>query len=357
MNEPSSEILTGSIQRRQKGSGLKVLSVLLVILALVGVIIYLLSLLNSKKFFLAPEGDRLVVKKGVFFLVGSEPFQGQSPEEATIYGPIDLPANFGTAPKEYGDLASLNREFANLLIEQTQALVFSQEEETYRRGKTYQKRLQLLQGLDMSQIKKIQELGADIDYFEARRAYLRVERTLERALKKFKLAESSESGRFTDAKEWCRRVETLLEVIRNTKSDVPTIATTPPPVPLGAADPQLSNEVPPVQLVQPIQPIQPIQPVQPAQPGPQPAPAVRAPAAAPAAHSAAVQPAPAVRQPAPAQAPRPSAAQPVPSARQPAPAQAPRPPAVEHAPPVRSPAPSAPPAEPDAASDRSDSEP
>ncbi len=207
--------------RRKKGGGAKLLFISLVVLALAGIIVYLLSLLNSKTFFLVPEDGELVVKKGIFFPVGSELYQPPEPGLAALYAPIDLPDELKHAgPMEFDDLPSLNREFGKYLIGLATTLVFSDDEGQYKKGRAYLERVRKLHGLDPAQVDRVKSLRADVDYIEAKRAYLGVERTLERALKKFKQAETFGSGRFGDAGEWINKIETLLEAIRVTKAGV-----------------------------------------------------------------------------------------------------------------------------------------
>ena len=73
MPDPSSEpmIPIQTPVRSRKPGGAKFMMVVLIVLALICVILYLLSLLNSRKYYLVPEGEELVVKKGILFPVGS----------------------------------------------------------------------------------------------------------------------------------------------------------------------------------------------------------------------------------------------------------------------------------------------
>lgn len=205
--------------RRRKGGGAKVMFVVLVVLALAGVIVYLLSLLNSKNYLLAAEGGQLVVKKGIFFPVGSERYRGKSPEEAKLYAPIDLPSDFRAGDeKNYPDLASLNRDFAKYLIQMAEKLVFQGDEEKFEKGKSYLMRVRRLHGLDPEQLESIQGLVADVSYLEGKRAYLGVEHTLEQALDLFEKARQAGTGRFRDAGKWIERIESLLAAVRLSKS-------------------------------------------------------------------------------------------------------------------------------------------
>ncbi len=222
MAETSSEVLPAPEKHKRKGGGFRFLFMLLVILALVGFVIYHFSVINSMKFFLVPEADKLVVKKGILFLSGNEPYVPADPDDKWIYSPIDLPDGFGAEQRVFSSLAELNHSFAAVLIAESKKLIFSSKEDEYRKGLGYLKRLGELEGLKPEQVKLIMALNADVDYIEAKRSYQGVEMTLEKALKKFKQAETYGTGRFADAPKWIAKVEKLLEIIRATKAGVIT---------------------------------------------------------------------------------------------------------------------------------------
>jgi hypothetical protein len=191
----------------------------LLILLMAAVIFYLLSLLNSKRFYLVPEGNQLAVKKGVFFLWGNAPYQPQDPKEAELYAPIELPEILrGGEAKEFSELAALNREFATHLVNSATGWLFSEDEAVYAKGKAYLDRAGNLQGLDTKQVQGIQTLFADVDYVEARRAYQGIEGTLDLALRKLKNTETFGSGRFKDVTDQLRRVQMLLGALREIKN-------------------------------------------------------------------------------------------------------------------------------------------
>ncbi len=239
--------------RVRKGGGAKVMFVVLIVLALAGVIVYLLSLLNSKKFFLMPEGGELVVKKGIFFPVGSEVYQPKDPDLTGLYKPIEVPDELRHAGAiEFPDLPALNREFAKYLIRFAREMIFSDDEARYQRGKAYLARSKRLEGLDLEQQETIRGLMADVDYIEAKRSYVGVERTLEHALKMFKRAETFGTGRFADAHEWIKKIEVLLQAIRETKAaGVPQPETEPEPEPAPVPEP-IPKPVPPKPKPRPV---------------------------------------------------------------------------------------------------------
>jgi hypothetical protein len=202
----------------------------LIILALAGVIVYLLSLLNSKRYFLAPEGDQLVVKKGIFFVTGSDRFRSNEPSLAGLYDPVELPSGYRAGLMAFEDLPSLNAELATIMLESARPWVFATEENLHLKGVAYLRRLGRMNGLSQTQLRALESLNAEVDYLEARSAYLGVERTLEDALRKFKKARLNEESRFQDTEAWIAKVERLLTTIRDIKAGLrPEAAPTPEP--------------------------------------------------------------------------------------------------------------------------------
>lgn len=239
-------LAVSSLQRRFRGN--RVLFLGVAVLFLVGIIVYLLSLIHSKKFFLVVEGDSLVVKKGIFFLMGAEVYQPADPVQAALYTPVQLPRDKqGLREEEFDDLPSLNRDFGATLISLADELLFSGDEGKYQYGKSLLERTKNLYGLDSRQQHQIDALSADVDYLEGKRAYLEVEKVLKDALKKFKNVETGGTGRFSDAREWSLRIQQLLDAIRSTKA-----STQSEPLPLGGAGGLLPDRgLPPLRGVPP----------------------------------------------------------------------------------------------------------
>ncbi len=243
MVETIQESLPAPSRARKRRGGWIVAA--LVILALLGVIVYLLALLNSKKYFLVPEGGELVVKKGVFFLAGNDRFRPTDPGLAGLYEPVELPPGYRGGAQEFDDLPSLNTELAGVMLQHAEVWVFSQDDATYRKGVGYLARLGKLNGLSQGQLKSIEALLADVDYLEARSAYAGVEQTLEDALRKFRKSRLNEVSRFKDTEAWILRVQRLLDAIRESKEGPKPPAPEPPPAPEAQPVPA---EAPPAQV-------------------------------------------------------------------------------------------------------------
>ena len=247
MPEQPEAVLAATTRPKKKGGGFKFMFVVLVILALGGVIVYLLSLMNSKMFFLEQADGKLYVKQGVLFVTGSEPYKPAESKDAWLYEPIDAPEDYkNAAPRQFGDLASLHQEFGRILIKQAQALVFAADDAKYNLGKAHLKRLRALPGLTGKQHDLVKALRADLDYIEAKRAYLGLEKILEAARSKFVEAKTYGTGRFSDAGKWIDKIDSLLVSIRATKAGkLPPLVEIIPTVPVPTGEPKATETSPP----------------------------------------------------------------------------------------------------------------
>lgn len=202
---------------RQKKRGLKFFLTFIVVLALLMIILYLLSLMHSSKFYLEPEGGTLLVKKGFFLPWGSEIYKPTNPNQAAAYEPIEIPREkMPASTQEFDDLPALNQQYASILIGLAKDLVRSEDEKNFQKGKALFERAKRLEGLSLKQLSDIEADVAEIEYAEAKRIYNGIENFLNEARSKFKKAEMFGS-RFPDAAEWIRKVDNLLEVIHENK--------------------------------------------------------------------------------------------------------------------------------------------
>jgi len=55
------------------------------------VIVYLLSVLHSKKFYLVPEGNTLTVQRGNPVRFRNTKYQPADPAKASLYAPVEIP--------------------------------------------------------------------------------------------------------------------------------------------------------------------------------------------------------------------------------------------------------------------------
>ena len=86
-------------------------------LALLGVIYYLVSVLNEGKYYLVPEEGQIFVRRGLFFPFGTKAFDEGDPE-GEAYAPIEIPAGVVAPRKQtFAGLVELDNLLFGLLRE------------------------------------------------------------------------------------------------------------------------------------------------------------------------------------------------------------------------------------------------
>ncbi len=205
----------------RKRGGIRFFFVFTVVLALLMVIVYLFSVIHSKKFYLVPDGNTLLVKKGIIFLWGSEIYKPNDPSQGMLYEAIELPRErLPTGIQEFDDVPSLNQAYAAILMDLANNLIRSEDDKNFQKGKALLDRAKRLEGLNLKLINEIDDNVTEINYLEAKRTYNGIESILNEARSRFKKAETLGSGRFPDASNWVRKVDNVLEVIRTNKDTV-----------------------------------------------------------------------------------------------------------------------------------------
>ena len=188
----------------------------LIVLALVGGIVYLMSMINFQRFFLVVEGNELVVERGAFFPTGRERFVPPDPRQNQLYHRLDRPA--GMKPGElmtFENLSALEHELIKHLLQQAKPLISSRQEWQYAKGKALLERARKLLGPSESEYQSvIRQLEYGVAEVEASRVCRHTKTTLESALQKFRFSANFGTGRFRDAREWAAKTEKLLSSIR-----------------------------------------------------------------------------------------------------------------------------------------------
>jgi hypothetical protein len=229
---PEEVVASPSAPRKKRG--FRLFFTFTILLALVMVIVYLLSLMHSKRFYLVPEGNTLLVKKGFFLPWGSEIYKPADPNQFMLYEAIEIPSEkLPNGVQEFEDLPALNQQYAAILIGLAKDLVRSEDENKFQKGKALFERAKHLDGLNLKQVYDIDADVTEIEYLEAKRTYHGIERILNEARGRFKKAETLGANRFPDATEWIRKVDILLEVLHANKSTTvpPGTPTEMPPTP------------------------------------------------------------------------------------------------------------------------------
>jgi hypothetical protein len=185
---------------------------IMVIIALAAALLYLMSMINHRRFFIENEKGYLVVKKGMFLPYGRENYVPEEPDLRATYAPVKLPAGTATQPREFADRAELDRELFNLLMKWTSDRVYSENQEEFELGVQYMERLSMLKA-SSEELRKLGSLKGDLLYKEAKKMIDETVVALRTAGKKF--AESGQMGgaKFTDGDRYAKAIASAIKVL------------------------------------------------------------------------------------------------------------------------------------------------
>ena len=166
----------------------------LLILALVGAVLYLLSDRNSRTYFIVPEDGSLVVKKGRFLPFGETSIPTMDPMLAAAYAPIKIPKFAAQQNKEsFSERAELDQALADRLISWSRTLVERGKSATVRQAVVLLERVALLPVTNMTQKSKLEELYREVAFFQGRESLRAAQGALNESLNYFQRAKEAKS--------------------------------------------------------------------------------------------------------------------------------------------------------------------
>lgn len=179
--------------RRQEYGGfvrkLGVTVALLFVLALCGVVAYLLSDINHRRYRLAQSGQTLYVEQGRFFPVG---FMAYTPEATPLrvaYAPITIPQGESVeAGIPFDDRSEIDRALYVRLSQWARQRLGAQDSASLSMGIAYVKRLEALPGLSESQRQELRGMRADAAFRQGEGLLEGIALTLHHAASQFALA-------------------------------------------------------------------------------------------------------------------------------------------------------------------------
>jgi hypothetical protein len=212
---------TPSTFGQRAGSAFRRLLVTLLVLALAGVVCWLLAKDNARTFSLKVEGGKLLVQKGRNLPWGSAPYRPTDPSLADVYAPIDLSgASVGAVDADrFEDRDELDRALFRILEQVARPRLLSDDTQVVDR----------LQGASEEQRRTLRSLELDVAYDQARIRFEDARRAVSEGLAQLRIAADSPTRRARAAHAMLVRVEpaasALEEVLRQVVS---TLADTPP---------------------------------------------------------------------------------------------------------------------------------
>ena len=202
--------------------------VVVLIVALGGGIVYLLSDLNSRHYRLTRAGDMMVVEKGKFMPTGFQTYRPKEPGLSRIYQPVKVPEG-GDVPQGdvYEDRADLDRAmFATLAGWARQALQQEGDVATLA-AETYIERCDILPGVSEEQRRDIKTLRADLAYRSGRRLLDGVVHQLKTAAGHFEKAIELGTSYANEAASWLQEVQARITSLTEPKVELEGSGETP----------------------------------------------------------------------------------------------------------------------------------
>lgn len=197
---------------RTTGSGLKALLAWVIILGLVGLVAWLASERNARTWYLVPEGDRLVVKKGLLAPMGRRDFATSDPALAAAYAPLAPPPGKALpAERAFEERSLLDQGLFDLLAGWAKDEISSADPGRLERGLGFLARAERLVGISSAQRDELQALRAESGYHEASRLLEAAARELRDAADKLRRAAGSRSSHALDAQLLLKQVEPAVD--------------------------------------------------------------------------------------------------------------------------------------------------
>ena len=193
---------------RRAGRTFSRVLVTLLVLALAGGVLFLLSQLNSRTYRLAHENGQLVVLKGRLLPVGAVPYRPGDPRLADAYAPLSVPQGEVAAllERRYADRDELDRALFGVLEALARPRVASDDPKRLDEGLGYLRRAEKLSGLTEEQRLSLKKMQADVAYYQARQRLDEARRDIAEALGQLKLAAESQGRQAQSAHAMIARV-------------------------------------------------------------------------------------------------------------------------------------------------------
>jgi hypothetical protein len=180
---------------RRASRALTRLVVTLLVLALLGAVVFLLSQLNARTFSLETVGGNLVVMKGRMLPMGSEPYRPSDPALAAAYAPFDLAGGSagGLTGARFDERDAMDRALFTLLEGLARPKLVSDDAQTLAQGLAFLSRMQKLGGVSDDQRRTLRTLESEVAFFQARSKLDEARRDIGEALAQLRLSADSSS--------------------------------------------------------------------------------------------------------------------------------------------------------------------
>ncbi len=188
---------------------LKKLVVVLLLLALGGAVVFLLSQLNARTYSAQVVDGNLVVMKGRLLPTGSEPYRPADPVLREAYAPIALD---GSSPgsllsEQFTERDQLDRALFEVVSRLAKARITSDDPTVLEQGLYYLRRAEKLAGTSDEQRQSLKEMHSEVAYYLARSKLDQARSEVAEALAQLKLAATTLNRHAHSANQMILEVE------------------------------------------------------------------------------------------------------------------------------------------------------
>jgi hypothetical protein len=227
--------------KHKGGGGFRGFLTSLLILALLGVVGFLLSERNHHHYFLSEENGILGVERGFLLPYGHGSFRPSDPQLARAYAPVMLPSSVTLAGEEtFEDRGDLDRRMGELLLAAAASRLEGKDSRHLAEGMALLDQLDLLQQLSADQRRESRRLRGQVSFFEAQDLISRALAALNEASAMLQLGSIGAGPNAKDSADLLDRLQAPMgqlfraarsgNIMPSDRSDLP-----PPPAPDGGA--------------------------------------------------------------------------------------------------------------------------
>jgi hypothetical protein len=163
-------------------------------------------------YMLALEGNRIVMKKGIFLPYGFKEFIPPDKQLAEIYKPVWVPEDYSEFSREkFDSLVELDRRLFTVLINLAKEMIEDPDEDAFIQGKDYLSRAAMLVRTD-DERKMVDDIMCDASYRDGKMVIENIERQLKKALGFFRRVKELDEDRYEDIEDLISMVEEKLRL-------------------------------------------------------------------------------------------------------------------------------------------------
>jgi hypothetical protein len=186
----------------------------LAVVVLLGLVAWLVSERNARRWYLVFEEGTLSVKKGLMLPAGTTAFKTDDPALAAAYAPLKPPQGAHLdAERSFDDRSGLDQALYELLARWARDDLATEKPEGVERALSWVGRAEKLAGLSAAQREDLRNLRAESGWFEARQLLDKAGEALRQARERLRLTSSSASPHAGEANEALRRVEPVVDEV------------------------------------------------------------------------------------------------------------------------------------------------